>query len=135
MPYNRSTTFTHNLRSALYDAGWRKGKPITFFLRMKNGKRKKVRGNFQYLSHVPNPISIWGRIHQNKNVQDTPKGFFIQLNHVHWLGHYWGPVTIGFPCSRIEWDERFEHIFASAREIARQKTPRLVAVMTRKRKR
>ena len=125
--WDDSPTFTEYLRRALYDAGWHKGKPLTFYIRMKNNKRKKVRGHFQRLSHVPNPISIWGRLHHHKDVQDQPQGFFIELSHIHWLGHYWGPISFGFPCRQIEWDRFAEQAFAKAWEMARQRMPRLEA--------
>ena len=102
-------TFTDHLRGALSDAGWRKGKPLTFYLRMKTGKRKKVRGRFQHLSHVPG------------------KGFFITLDRVHWLGSYCGSLPLRFPTKHIEWDEHFATAFAGAMEIARQRMPRLEA--------
>ena len=103
-------TFTNNLRAALWEVGWRKGKALTFYYRMDNNKRKKVRGNFQYLSHVPD------------------KGFYIRLDHVYWLGNYWGPIGLGFCTKAIEWDdEHFVVAFAGAMDMAKQKMPRLEA--------
>jgi len=100
-------TFTDNLRRSLWEAGWRKGKRLTFYYRTDNNKRKKVTGHFQYLCHTPG------------------KGFLIRMDHVHWLGNYWGPVTLGFSTRRIEWDKYAEQVFAEVWEMARQRVPKL----------
>ena len=101
--------YTAELRKALHEAGWTQGKRLTFYLRMKTGKRKKVRGQFVRLSHV----------HQ--------RGFFITLRCIHWLGHYWGPFELSFSTKRIEWDENFAAAFAGAMNMATQRMPRLEA--------
>ena len=102
-------SYTSELRKALREAGWYQGKRLVFYLRMKSGKRKKVRGEFVYLSHKPE------------------KGFLITLEQIHWLGHFWGPLELSFPAKRIEWDEHFVSTFAGAMEMARQRMPRLEA--------
>jgi hypothetical protein len=102
-------SFTTELRKALHEAGWKPGKRLTFYLRMKNGKRKKVRGQFVRLGHR------------------YRRGFFITLCHIHWMGHYWGNLELSFSTRQIEWDEHFAVAFAGAMDMARQKMPRLEA--------
>lgn len=100
--------FTEELRHALCAAGWRPGTQIAFYLRMANGKRKRVRGKFAGVFHKPKA------------------GFIIELRNVHWLGRYFGPLSLGFLASQIEWtDDGFASAFSGAIDIARQRTPRL----------
>ena len=100
-------SYTSELRDALHEIGWTAETELSFYTRLPNGKRKKVRGKFCGLFHKPGT------------------GFLIQLRDVHWLGSYW-PFSLSFKTRRIEWtDEGFALAFARAMEMARQRVPRL----------
>lgn len=81
MNWNRQT-HTDKLRARLR-FHW--GKRITFRIRMKNGKSKKVTGKLVYFSHRPSD------------------GFALHLTNVKWLGQYWGGLNLKFPTKRIIW--------------------------------
>ena len=101
------TSYTNELRKALYEIGWTTKTDLTFYTRLPSGKRKKVRGKFCGLFHRPG------------------YGFLLQLRDIHWMGHYW-PMTLSFKTRRIEWSyEGFALAFARAAEMARQRVPRL----------